>query len=573
MIGCRSDRWATSRIITVSFTSTVPEKAARIANAIVKWYQDGQLVAKQQATGRATLWADARVAQLRQEVASAENAIADYMAAKGLARTTDGGLDAQQLTKLQDELAIARADRAAKEAKLDQVHDLAARKIGYASLPEVASSHIIITLQQQDASQRSQEAQLTRTYGREHPSVLQAAARRSSIAEKIADEIANIVRNFETDVAFTRGRERALEDALARAKTQYAASEHAAVKLRELTQTAAAKRTLYEGLLARSGDIGEQQALLEPDSKVVSAASVPTEASFPKIGATMGAGILGSLLLGTILAALSEHLDHGMRTTRQVREVLGLANLGLVPRVKRLGRRGRLHTYVLERPRSAYAEAIRAIHTGIQLFGALHPMRVLLVTSSLPGEGKTTLAMSLGALIAQGGRKVIVVDLDLRHPSVARELGRPVQAGITEFITGERTLDEVVQVEQIEGRLHVLPVRMPVENPGDLLTSLRLRSLIADLRVRYDNVVLDLPPSLGISDVQTVGLLADAMLFVVQWGKTTDMAAVNGLEALQKTGVAIVGAALTQVDLAQHARLGYRDAGEYYPQYRRYFRE
>jgi succinoglycan biosynthesis transport protein ExoP len=214
------------------------------------------------------------------------------------------------------------------------------------------------------------------------------------------------------------------------------------------------------------------------------------------------------------------------------------------------------------------------LHLGIERAGSRGPVQVLLVTSTWPGEGKTTLALSLGAMIARGGRRVVVVDLDLRHPNVARQLGCSVKAGLAEYVERGDALAEVVQiVPGAEARLHVIPTRAPVSNPADVLASTRLKALIADLRLRYDTVILDVPPSLAVTDALVVGALADAALFVVQWGATTDVAAFNGLTALEKAGVHIVGCALTLVDPKQQSLYGYHDAGGYSQKYRQYFIE
>ena len=561
-----------SRVIAVSFSSTVPERAAQIANALVAAYIDGQLAAKTQTSERVYQWTEDRLRQLREQLLAAENDVAAYMAAHGLAKTAvDGSLDLQPLTNLQTELVAARADRAAKEARLSQVRELGARKLGYESLPAVGASRIIQDLQQQAAALQSQEAQVMRLYGPEHPSVLQVRAQRESIARKIAGEISNIIRNFESEVVFARDREQALETALAKGRDQYAVSERASVQFRELSRTAAAKRMLYETLLARSNEIGEQRALLEADAKVVSAAAAPIEPSFPKFGIMAAAGLSGSLLLAGVAAGIAEHFDRGFRTARQVERVLGVRNFGVVPKVRRLGRRERLHTYLLASPRSAYADAIRAVELGLRLSDPDHPPQVVLVTSALPGEGKTTLAMSLAALVARRGRKTVVVDLDLRRPSVSRELNQPVEVGLGEFLSGERPLHDIVQIDPREPNLYVIPLRAPVEDPGDVIEAKKLQSLIQALRQHYDFVVIDAPPSLAANDVQAAGLLVDAVVFVVRWGTTSAAAVTNGLEALGKLGVTMVGTALTQVDLDQHALYGHRDTGEYYQKHRKYF--
>ena len=190
--------------------------------------------------------------------------------------------------------------------------------------------------------------------------------------------------------------------------------------------------------------------------------------------------------------------------------------------------------------------------------------RVLLVTSSLQQEGKTTLAMSLGASVAQSGHTAVVLDLDFRHPSIARELGQPVKMGLVELLRGECTFEEVVQRDTMEPNLHVIPVRAATGNATPVLASAAMRMLIADLRLRYQFVILDSPPTIGITDANIAAKLADAVVFVVRWEKTTEALAATGLDTLIRCKAPVVGAAVTQVDMRRYARYGYPDAAEYY---------
>jgi polysaccharide biosynthesis transport protein len=199
------------------------------------------------------------------------------------------------------------------------------------------------------------------------------------------------------------------------------------------------------------------------------------------------------------------------------------------------------------------------------------PPKVVLVTSTLPGEGKTALATSLGASVARSGRKTLVMDLDLRHPSVASQIGGPVLIGLVEFINGQRSLEEIIWKDTSEANLHVIPVSRRIGIPSELLASQELRALLEELRRRYDYIILDAPPSLGSTDAKIAALLADAVLFVVQWHKTNDVIALNGLEEILKCNARLAGAALTQVNLRRHIRYGYGDVGYFYRTHCKYY--
>jgi capsular exopolysaccharide synthesis family protein len=281
-------------------------------------------------------------------------------------------------------------------------------------------------------------------------------------------------------------------------------------------------------------------------------------------------GFTSSVMMGFLMALLRERLDNAFHTGRQLHEELGVASLGLVPSIRRGRRQPRPYRYLLEKPLSAYADAIRSVQKAVELSGTEGRSQVVLVTSTLPGEGKTTLALSLAASVARSGRKAVVVDVDLRHPSIAREIGQPFGPGLVEFLAGETTEDEIVYVAEFQTNLHVIPVSRLTSSPVDLLESREMATLLAGLRTRYDYVFLDAPPAL-VTDARAAALLADTVLYAVQWRKTKVEFASHGLESLAGSRISVTGLVMTQVDLERHAKSGYGDVGSYYSEYKKYY--
>jgi capsular exopolysaccharide synthesis family protein len=206
----------------------------------------------------------------------------------------------------------------------------------------------------------------------------------------------------------------------------------------------------------------------------------------------------------------------------------------------------------------------------MQLSDVDNPPKMVLVTSSLPQEGKTTLAVSLATFVARSSQRVILMDLDLRHPSIQRELRVTPTTGFVEYMAGERTIEEVIQHDEETG-IDYLPVKRQTANPTDLLSSQKMRHLIRQLREAYDYVVIDSAPLLGVTDTKVAALLADKVLFAIQWEKITKDTASNGLAHLREIRASVAGAVLTQVDVVKHAAYGYGDVGQYYGKYRRYY--
>lgn len=559
-------------VVSIAFTSPDAAKAARLANTVAELYVAERLAGKQSAAARSAAWLSERLAQLRIDLLEAESAIAAYRDEHELIDNDGRTLDSAQLTALNAELIATQAELAEKRSKLGALRALRASGEGFETITEVVASPVIANLRQQQTQLLRDHAQLSQEYGPRHPRIIQLDAEQQEIEAKIQIEIQNIVTAFERDVAFVETRERMLQERLNDAKGAVAGTKRAEIQLNELEREAEADRSLYKAFLERYKKLSEQQGVLQPGVQVISSAAPPVGPSFPRPRLIIVVGFAGALVIGTLLAFVAESLETGLRSGRQVEKALKVASLGLVPRVTKLKGRLKLHQYLMSKPRSDYAEAVRAVQIGLQYANVDRPPQIVLVTSSLPNEGKTTLALSLGTSAAASGHRTVVVDLDLRHPSVRRELDQPATApGLVELITGEATLEQVTHVDPALPDLHVITVRRNPANPLDLLASQKMAALMTQLRARYKYIVLDAPPLLGISDTRVAVYLADAVLFVVRWGKTKAEVAQNGMAALSECRAPVAGAVLSQVNLKRHARLAYGDAVEYYSRYKQYY--
>jgi exopolysaccharide transport family protein len=558
-------------LIGVNYTAKEPQKAAQIANRIAEIYVDDQLKTKLFATDRASVWLQERLDTLKEEVRAAEEAVERYRSQNNLLDSNNGMLlNDQELSDLNRELITARADLAERQAKLSLVRGLRGRGQGLDAIGEVVASPVIVNLRAQEVQMIREEAELRSLYGERHPKMQQLAAEKANIQTKILAEVTRITTVLENDVAVASARARTIESQLGGMKSRSTENRGAEVRLRELERQALTSRTLYEAFLARFKETREQQEIAEPDSRLVAIAAPPSKPSTP--GATLfaAAGLLASGMLATMLALLLDRLDRGLRSAREVEAALGLPTMALVPRLDKLKRGQKPYQYLMDKPLSAYTESIRSIYMALKLTSVDRAPKVILVTSSLPEEGKTTIAVCLATFAARSHKRVLLIDLDLRHPSVHRELGWSVSHGLVEYLVDDRPLDEAIQ-HDLETGLHFLPVKAQTSNPTDLLESERLRALIETCRARYDYVIIDSAPLVSVTDSRLAALLADKTVFVIKWGDTVESAAQDGVQTLRDIGIDIAGAVLTQIDLKRHAQYHYADIGEYYNKTKNYY--
>lgn len=559
-----------SYILRISFTSDDPDKAAQIANRVAEVYVQSQINDKVMATKRASDVLEQRAASLREEVQRAATAVANFKAQNGLLAADGMTLNDQELSSLNKELIDARADLAAKQAKLDLVRKFKETGKGLDSISEIATSPVIVNLRAQEVQLVQQEADLASQYGPRHPQMIQIERNKADLEAKIRAEVNRVAAGLANDVTIAAARVSTIQSQLNSFKGVKTQDNSAQVKLDELQREADTSQQLYQSFLERAKETKQQQTLISPDSKIISLASPPLAPSSAGAKLYLIAGFTLFFSLGSALALVLDRLDKGVRSGREVEGLLGLPTLALLPSLNRLKRGQKPHQYLMDRPLSGYTEAIRSVYMGVRLSAVDRPTKLILVTSSLPEEGKTTLAVSLAVFAARSHKKTLLIDLDLRHPSVHRELGWQVSAGLVEYMMGDRPLDEVIQ-HDIETGLDFLPVKSQTTNPTDLLESQRMQDLLEICRGRYDLVIIDSAPVASVTDARLLSLMVDKVVFVLQWGKTVGSVAQESIQALHEVGANVSGAVLSRVNLAKHAQYGYGDIGQYYSRSRKYY--
>lgn len=564
---------AKSHVIGVAFTSRDPEQAARIANTLSGIYVADLRRAKVEATAGASRWLETRVDELRAELIEAERAVERFRAENDLVELGGQTLSGENLADLNRQLQAAEAELAGKEALLRVVREQARAGGEIEPLAEAESSPLLQHLREQQAELRRQEAQLVASLGERHPRMRDLAAERADVSAKIAAELQRIVRQLENGVTVVRSRQRALRAELEAAKKRAATDRQAEIRLRELEREAAAIRDQYQAFLERFKQTTDQAAVASADARIISEAPVPKEPSSLGIAFFALFGLTTGAFAGGLGVVLRERFDTGLRSMDQIERQLGLGCLGLIPAVAGIRGRQTLASHLVAKPVSAFAESLRQVGTAVRMANIDRPAKVVLVTSTVPGEGKTGFATSYAISAALEGLRAVVVDLDLRQPAVTRRLALPEpSAGVAEVLSGEAYLgDALLSLHEVE--VDVLPVAARPPVPAKLLQSKRLAEIVQQLKEAYDLVVLDSPPLLLVSDAQLIAPLADTTVMIVQWQKTPRASVARALALLRQSSASIAGAVLTQVNLRRHAEYGYGDVGSYYKRYRSYYEQ
>lgn len=559
-------------VINVSIESESPTKAATIANKYAELYLLEQLEAKFDATQQANSWLNSRLEGLRQQVLGDEAAVQNYRIANNLLSAAGTNLTETEISNYNQSLAQARAQVAEDQARLSTARSQLARGSSGDDLGEALSSPVIQQLRQQRATVSAKVADLQGRYGERHPEMLTANRQLTDIDAQIQAEIQRIISNLEAQVQVSRQRAAAIGGSLSSARGTLVGNNQAQVRLNELERTAEASRTLYESYLNRYKETSSQQGIEQSDARIVSSATIPTGQSSPQVPLNLALGLVLAIGCGLAAVVLAEMLDAGLATAEDVEHRLDVSYLGAIPLLASVaeGKASSPIDYVIEKPLSSFAEAFRNLRASVIYSRLGEPVKVVAITSSLPGEGKTTTSVCLARSAAQQGLKVILVDCDLRRRSVNRLFGAEPARGLIEVLAGEATLDEVLSLDQTTGA-RLLPLAKSSLTPKDVFGSQAMDRLLEELRRTYDLVILDTAPVLPVADTRVLAPKADVVVFLAHWRKTPQHAIEAAFRLLSGTGAHLAGVALTQVDMKQQAKYGYGDPGYYYAEYKKYY--
>ena len=549
-----------SQLVRVSFQHTDPALAARVANALAAAYIDSDRDSRFRLTQEVSTFLQDRLTDLRSRLAQSEQALQAYREQRGIVSLSGSAqaVTAQQITETTQRLADARSRRAQLEATYAQARDTPPAR--YGEIPMVARDPVIAdTLKQRTAVARNLQV-LQETLGSEHFRVQQAMADLAEIDRVLAGQSSNIVASLKREAEAARETEQALDRILAGATGNVQTVNREEFQLGVLEREVAANRQLFEMFMNRAKETnlaGDVQAAV---ARVVDAAVPPTLPIKPRKGQIVAVATLLALLLGALAVVVLDRLDNTIKGADDAETRLQLPVLTALPAVAG-HERLQMARIFMDESHSHYAEGIRTARTGVLLSSLDVPHKVLLVTSTLPGEGKTTVAVNLALAHAQT-KSTLLIDADMRRSQAARALGVPgSHKGLTNLVAGSAAVEECL-VAIKDSNLLVLPVGDLPPNPLELLLSQRFKDVLAQLSERFEMVIIDSPPVELVSEALVLAPQATSVAFVVKAMSTPAPLVRKSITRLQRAGGNILGTIVNHLDF-EHAQRYYGEYGSY----------
>ena len=564
-----------SRLMDVSFESTDPQLAARIVNAHINSYIEQNFRSKYEATSQASTWLTSQLDDLRIKVQKAEDALITYERQNQIWTLDDKqNITTQRLADVNKELTDAQSERMKKES-LYQF----AKSGNLDAVPQVQSNTAVMDLLRKHEDLASQYNDALSQYGPNFPKVQRLQAQLKELDANVEKEKQKIVDILESDFREARERESMLTGALDQQKIAANQMAEKLVEYNILKREAEALKTLYDGLMTKLKETAISASLRSSNIRVVDPAMIPSTPARPAKTRNVALAFLVGLVGGIGLALMREYLDNTVKTPDDVETLSRLPSLAVVPQFAGSNGNGKRHGLLKgfssnghdkrielvaqHLPKSQMSEAFRALRTSILLSQADHPPQVILVTSALPREGKTTAAANLAVTLAQLGDKTALVDADLRKPGVGRLLNLTggKYAGLSSYLAGVSSLDLVSIPHPTIPNLVAIPTGPLPPNPADLLSSHKLVEAIAELRTKFKFIVIDSPPIMAATDAVILSVQADGVLLVVRSGETPKEAFTRTRDLLNSVKCRILGVVLNAVDAS---------APDYYYSYRYY---
>lgn len=533
-------------VVTIHYRSLDPVLSAKIVNTLMSEYLQQYMQSKLNATVGANSSLDRRAQELRHDLEDADAKVEAFATKNGLLETRLGSVSSQQLNDLNTQLSNARADRAAAEARYAQAVGLQRNGGTSATSTDVLASPLIQQLRAKEADLAAQEHDISTRLGPNHPDRQSVERQLSDIRRSISVEIGKVVTSLKGEVEVTRAREQTLTQKIGQIEGVARINSDAQTQLQRLKDDADGKRKVYNEFLLRLAQTAKPDDQQQPDARIISNAAAPISPSNPRVfQIVLLTGVVGTLasFAGVLLHA---ELDNGYENLGEVRTTTGLVGFAAVPLVRRRGRRRLWHRYVLDNPHSAFAETLRGFRARLQAIARYRPAKTVLITSAEVGEGKTSIALAFARLTARDGHRVLLIECDLRRPTLGEVLAPSSAAEFSDVLGGRMPWRESIRVDQTSG-LHYLVTEKGIGNVSQVLEGDGLRRILREAADEYDFVIVDSPPVMRVPDAILLAHQVDVVGLVVCWKRTLRREVAETLRRLDMHGDKVFGLILNKV--------------------------
>jgi len=562
-----------TKLVNISYASADPALATLVANTVGEEFIQNFLDAKFALTTSASAWLTERLGDLKDDLDEAQKRLITFQRDNDLVdiQGSVGRLNEQQLLLDTAELAQARSRLSEARDLYDDVRAVRGDPEALATVPAIQADSLVQRTNTELGGVQRQLDELLNRYGERHPLVLDRKSELASLAVALERHVDRAADTIAKDYQLAQQRVTAINAKLSSGRSEIQLIGDKKFELDALQQEVETKRSVYAQYFDRMTEAASKDGLETANARISDRARIPIEPFKPKREMIVAAGFLGSLLISVLIAFLREALDDSVKGTNDVEAKLGLGLLGVLPVVKSgLMKRNTslpLSPGKIQDKNGTFAEAVNTIRTALTLNDQNSPRKVIVITSSVRGEGKSTSAMNIAYSLGQLER-VLLVDCDMRRPSIARAVGlRKNSKGLSDLIANTATAQECINRGMMGGHVDILPCGPIPNQPLELLSSKRFARILQEVGRYYDRIVIDTAPTQAVSDALILSRLADSVVYVVKSHKTPMNLVRRGITRLQRVGAPIEGVLVTQVNVRKisayagnYSQQGYHDS-------------
>lgn len=539
-----------TQLVNIVYEANDPQLAADVANAIGEAYIDSQLSAKMGITQKANDWLGGRLGELRLQLDASEKALQDFRLREGLIDVAGvRSLGSQELERLGEQVTLMRSKKAQIDGFVRAVRQFGANDMSrLETLPEITAHPGVQQVKAEVISAERKVSELSKFYGPKHPKLMSARSELTTIQQNLHQQIQKLINGISEEANAVSQNLAALEAEMQRAKGQYQDLSGKEAEYQRLSREVETNRQLFDTFMARQKETEVTGNFNSAVARFTDLAVAAVDPIKPNKKLIVILAFVAAVGFGVIVAFVMESLNDTIKTVGEVESVLQQRSLGIVP--KMVGKKpiAELNRVFFDTEARQFSESVRSIRTSLSLLGLDRPLQVLLVTSSIPEEGKSTVASNL-AFACKQLESVLLIDADMRKPTIAKRFGLPsFQPGLANYLTGTEALDDCIVTDEQSG-IDILPAGSIPLNPLELLSDKKLPELLAQLRGRYQKIIIDTPPVQPVSDALVVSTHTDAAVMVVRADQTRSGLIQLSLAKLVNAHARVVGVVLNDLDL------------------------